>query len=196
MVCFPGKPLCSPHGFEAQSNIIYDLVGPENVDGLVIWSGALCHRVDLPVITDFCRRYLPLPMVTVGHPLVEGIPGVVVDNYQGMHDVVTHLVEFHHLAHIAFIRGPQPQPEAEQRYQAYLDVLAEHGIPFDPALVVQGDFKESGGTAAIQMLVDERQARFDALVAASDNMAIGAMKALQRRGIRVPGDVAVARLQR
>jgi sigma-B regulation protein RsbU (phosphoserine phosphatase) len=71
VISFPGKPLCSPHGFEAQANIIYDLVGPENVDGLVIWTGALCHRVDLPVITAFCRRYLPLPIATVGHPLVE-----------------------------------------------------------------------------------------------------------------------------
>ncbi len=194
VISFPGKPLCSPHGFEAQANIIYDLIGPENVDGLVIWSGALCHRVDLPVIADFCRRYLPLPMVTVGHPLVEGIPGVVLDNYQGMHDVITHLVEFHNLARIAFIRGPQPQPEAEQRYQAYLDVLAEHGIPLDPALVVEGNFKESGGTAAIQELLDIRRARFDALAAASDNMALGAIKALQRRGLRIPADIAVAGL--
>lgn len=194
VICFPGKPLSSPHGFEAQANIVYELAGPENVDGLVIWSGALCHRVDLPVITDFCRRYLPLPMVTIGHPPLEGIPGVMLDNYQGMHDVITHLVEFHALTRIAFIRGPQPQPEAEQRYQAYLDVLAEHGIPHDPALVVDGNFKESGGTAAVGELLDVRGVRFDALVAAADNMAHGAMKALQRRGLRIPADVAVAGL--
>jgi len=192
VICFPGKPLRSPHGFEAQANVIYDLAGPENVDGLIIWSGALCHQVDVPVITEFCRRYLPLPMVTVGHPLVEGIPGVVLDNYQGMRDVVTHLVESHNLARIAFIRGPQLQPEAEQRYRAYLDVLAAHNIPVDPALVVQGNFKESGGTEAVRVLVDERRVQFDALVAAADNMALGAMRALQQRGIRVPADVAVA----
>ena len=192
VICFPGKPLRSPHGFEAQANIIYDLAGPENVDGLVIWSGALSHQVDLPVIVDFCRRYLPLPMVTVGHPLVEGIPGVVLDNYQGMRDVVTHMVESHNLTRIAFVRGPQLQPEAEQRYRAYLDVLATHNIPVDPTLVVQGNFKESGGTEAVRVLVDERKAQFDALVAAADNMAIGAMRALQQRGIRVPADVAVA----
>lgn len=194
VICFPGKPLCSPHGFEAQANVIYNLAGPENVDGLVIWSGALCHRVELPAITDFCRRYRPLPMVTVGHPLVAGIPGVALDNTQGMHDIVTHLVEFHALTRIAFIRGPQPQPEAEQRYQAYLAVLAEHGIPLDPTLVVEGNFKESGGTDAVRELLDVRGARFEALVAASDNMALGAMKALQRRGLRIPADVAVAGL--
>ena len=192
VICFPGKPLRSPHGFEAQANVIYDLAGPENVDGLVIWSGALCHQVDVPVISHFCRRYLPLPMVTVGHPLVEGIPGVVLDNYQGMRDVVTHMVESHNLARIAFVRGPHLQPEAEQRYQAYLDVLAAHHIPVDPALIVEGNFKESGGTEAIRVLLDERRVQFDALVAASDNMALGAMRALQRRGVRVPADVAVA----
>ena len=118
VICFPGKPLCSPNGFEAQANIIYELACPENVDGLVIWSGALCHRVELPVITDFCWRYQPLPMVTGGHPPVEGIPGVMLDNYQGMHDVITHLVEFHALTRIAFVRGPQPQPEAEPQSDA------------------------------------------------------------------------------
>ena len=45
LICFPGKPLRSPHGHEAQSNVIFDLAGPENVDGLIIWSGVLSHRV-------------------------------------------------------------------------------------------------------------------------------------------------------
>ena len=131
-------------------------------------------------------------MVTIGHPMLEGIPGVVLDNYQGMHDVITHLVEYHNRAHIAFVRGPELQPEAQQRFQAYLDVLAEHDLAVDPELILQGDFKESGGAAAVERLLSERRLHFDALVAASDNMAIGAMKALQARGFHIPADIAVA----
>jgi signal transduction histidine kinase/DNA-binding LacI/PurR family transcriptional regulator/CheY-like chemotaxis protein len=193
LICFPGKPLRSTLEFEAQSNVIFDLVNPEIVDGLVLWLAGLAFRVDLDEIRAFCERYRPLPIVTVG-TLLEGIPGVLVDNYHGMRLVVTHILAAHGRTRIAFVRGPEHHQEAEQRYQAYLDVLAEHGLPFDPRLVVLGDFKEGGGVKAVQELLDHRQVSFDALVAASDNMAIGAMKALQARGIRIPAQVAVAGL--
>ncbi|MBV5331408.1 substrate-binding domain-containing protein, partial [bacterium] len=50
------------------------------------------------------------------------------------------------------------------------------------------------GVQGVKTLLDEREVHFDALVAASDNMAIGAMKTLQERGLRVPTDVAIAGL--
>jgi DNA-binding LacI/PurR family transcriptional regulator len=83
----------------------------------------------------------------------------------------------------AFIRGQANHQEALERYQAYLDVLKQRQIPFDPELVYQGNFKESGGVEGVKTLLDDRHVDFDALVAASDNMAIGAMKTLQVRGI-------------
>ncbi len=58
--------------------------------------------------------------------------------------------------------------------------------------MVQGDFKESCGPLAVRDLLDRRRVQFDALVAASDNMAIGAMKALQARGVRIPDDIVMA----
>lgn len=193
LICFPGKPLHSPHGFEAQSNVLYDLVNEEELDGLVIWLAALTHQADLKEVKQFCARYRSFPIVTVG-VLVKDIPGVLVDNYQGMRDVITHLIDEHGHSRIAFIRGPELHQEAEDRYRAYVNVLADYGIPFDPDLVVVGDFRESGGVAAIDVLVDQRKVRFDALVAASDNMAVGAMNMLQARGIRIPADVAIASL--
>ena len=84
--------------------------------------------------------------------------------------------------------------ESEVRYRAYCDVLAEHGIPLRPELVVQGNFKESGGSAAAEILLHRGGPTFDALVAASDNMALGAMKAFQAHGVQIPGDVAVGGL--
>ncbi len=193
MICFPGKPLRSQVGFEAQSNVLYELVDPEMIDGLVLWLAGLTLQVDLEEIRVFCERFRPLPIVTVGVHL-EGFPCVTVDNYHGMRNIVEHLVEEHGHSRIAFIRGPEHHQEAEERFLAYQDVLNDHGIPFDPSLVVIGGFKESGGKAAIGELLDNRKVRFDALAAASDNMAIGAMKILQERGIRIPEEVAIAGL--
>jgi signal transduction histidine kinase/DNA-binding LacI/PurR family transcriptional regulator/AraC-like DNA-binding protein len=193
LLCFPGKPLHSAHGFEAQSNVVYDLVTPELIDGLVIWLAGLTQRVDLDEAQAFCARFRPLPIVTAG-VLVEGIPGVTVDNYHGMKEVVSHLIEVHGRIRIAFIRGPQHHQEAEARYQGYADALRDHGVALDAELVVQGDFREDGGVAGAEELLNRCGARFDALVAASDNMAIGAIKVLQAHGIRVPDAVAVAGL--
>ena len=186
LICFPGKPLRSPLGFEAQSNVLYDLVSGHSVDGLVIWASGLPLFVEPQAVAAFCTRYNPLPMVTVGIP-VEGLPGVRVDNYGGMRVVVEHLIDVHGRRRFAFVRGPDVHQEAVVRYQAFVDVLHAAGLPLLPELVFSGNFKESGGRLAIEKLVDQDHARFDAIVAASDNMAIGAMKALQSRGRTRPG---------
>ncbi len=193
LICFPGKPIGSPHGFESQANVLYDLIDTQIIDGLVIWLAGLTFHVDMDDVRSFCDRYRGLPIVTVGVH-IDGIPCVAVDNYHGMRNVISHIVDVHGRTRIAFIRGPEHHQEAEERYHAYKDVLEENGIPVDPSLVAFGGFKESGGKAALDELIDGRHASFDALVAASDNMAIAAMKALQGRGVRVPEDVSVAGL--
>jgi len=193
LICWPGKPLHSNLEFEAQSNVIYDLVSSRTIDGLVIWLAGLAFQTDLQETRKFCQRYSDIPVVTVG-TFLEGYPGVRVDNYQGMRDVMSHIIGVHNRQLVAFIRGPRHHQEADVRYQAYLDSLDSYQIPFDPNLVYLGNFKESGGRFAIEELYDNRKVAFDALVAASDNMAIGALKALQKRGVQVPSQVAIAGL--
>lgn len=191
---FPGGPLHSPVGFQAQANVLYDLITAENVDGLVIWGAVLARNVSLEEMKSFLERYRPLPMVSIGLSL-EGVPSVLPDNYGGMWDAVLHLIEVHGCRRIAYIRGPEGHPEADERYRAYRDVLSERGLPFDPELVAPGSFDAVGavraGAAAISLLLDKRKVDFEAIVAANDNMALSALAALQARGVRVPDDVAV-----
>ena len=190
LICYPGRLVRSPVEFEAQRNVIYEMVDRQRVDGIVLMGG-LNAWVNTEETFTFLQKFHPMPVATTGIVL-EGIPGVTVDNYNGMRQVVTHLVSVHGRRRIAFIRGQANHQEAYDRYQAYLDVLQEFQIPFDPNLVYQGNFKESGGVEGANALLDERRAQFDALVAASDNMAIGAIKTFQRRGLRVPADIAIA----
>jgi DNA-binding LacI/PurR family transcriptional regulator/GAF domain-containing protein len=190
LICFAGKRLHSIAGFEAQGNVVYDLVSAERVDGLVILTAALGSRVGLEGIRAFCESYRALPMVSVGLAL-EGIPSVLVDNEKGLRDVLVHLIENHSYRRIAFIRGPTANAEAEQRYQTYARVLTEHGLTVAPDLVAPGDFLRSSGVTAVSMLLDEREADFEAIVAANDEMALGALEALRARGIRVPHDVVL-----
>ena len=87
--------------------------------------------------------------------------------------------------------GPSVNAEAEHRYAIYRQVLEERGLEFDPNLVCEGTFEKAAGEAAVELLVDERKVQFDALVAANDYMALGAIPALQERDLQVPSDVAV-----
>jgi phosphoserine phosphatase RsbU/P len=182
LIYYPGRALASSDGYERQSNLIYNLVDSQRLDGVIMWLAGLAQWVTADDVKQFCQSYAPLPVVTIG-TAVEGVPGVLVDNYNGMRDVIRHLVHTHHRRRIAFIRGPERQQEAEERYQAYLNVLSESNIPIDPELVVVGNFKESGGVRAAEILI-ERAVQFDAVVGASDNMAVGAMKLFRGAGFR------------
>lgn len=191
LICIAGRALGSPSAWDAPRNVIYDLAGPDNVDGLVILSGTLGQYVGADRFRRFCRRYHPLPVVSISLAL-EGIPSILVDNVQGIRDIMAHLIEEHAARRIAFIRGPDGHQEADQRYDTYVQTLVEHSIDPDLDLVAPGDFAIEDGAEAIRLLLDERSADFDAVLGANDNMAIGALRALEARGIRVPQDKLVA----
>lgn len=89
---------------------------------------------------------------------------------------------------IVFLGGNDP--EAAHRRRGYLDALQEAGIPADPALTAQVEFELDAADAAISHMLREGVA-FDGIVASSDLMALGAIQAVQRARLSVPGDVSV-----
>lgn len=191
LICFRGGPLHDPIGLYRQTTPLYDLPGPEIVDGWVIGNVVADTPASLTRFQSFCERHSGLPMVCI-RTLSSEIPSVPVDNYRGMREAMLHLVQVHGYRRIAFLRGPESHPYAQERYRAYTDVLQEYGLPLDPNLVTPPhDWNEP----AIQVLLDERKLRpsmdFEALVAANDWLALDAMRKLQARGFRIPADVAI-----
>jgi len=194
LLCFAGGYLPTADAalpeLDANRSALYALVGPENVDGIIAFSGPMQSIVGPEEMRRFLKSYHPLPITSIGQ--VEGIPSIDLEFEQGMRKMLIHLIEVHAYRRIAFIRGPIGHSEADARYRAYVSVLAEYGITFDPNLVAEyGDWNEQAGRAAVDQLLDEQGADFDALVGANDRLAIGAMTRLKERGIRVPTDVAV-----
>jgi signal transduction histidine kinase/DNA-binding LacI/PurR family transcriptional regulator/AraC-like DNA-binding protein len=191
LFCFSGGIPHWPVEYEAQKNILFDIAGKQNVDGLLIWANILSHTLDRANLEAFCQRYAPLPTISMGMVL-PSIPSIKIDMREGMRRLLSHLIETHGRDKIAFIRGSEVSQDAEDRYQAYCETLSQYGLPVDPVLIVPGDFRRNSGKAAIEELIDHRRAAFNAVVSANDNMAIGALQALQERGARVPDDVVVA----
>ncbi len=73
----------------------------------------------------------------------------------------------------------------KQRYQGYLNVLADSGLAYDPRLVVPTHFELASAEAAVVNLINKGIA-FDGLFAASDIIALGAVRGLIRMGLSVP----------
>lgn len=191
LICFSGGIPHWHEQYEAQKNVLFNIPNTTNVDGLLIWANILSHNLDRSGLEAFCSRYAPLPVISMGM-ILPSIPSIQIDMRAGMHKLLSHLIEVHGRRKIAFIRGLEVSQDAEQRYQAYIETLAQYHIPVNPNLIISGDFRRYSGTAAIKQLIANHHIGFDALVSANDNMAIGAMQALQAQGIRIPDDVIVA----
>ncbi len=189
VLCFVGRSLKIPDRFADNANFVYNLPGPENVDGLLIFSGALGYY-DSAAVVELCNQHKSLPIVSVSHE-IEGISSIVVDNEIGSYEAVCHLITEHGIRRIAYAKGPEGHPEAEQRCAGYIRALRENGIEPDPALIVPGGFLNAEGERSVRELLDERHVEFDAVVAACDRLAVGIAETLQKRGYRIPEDIAV-----
>lgn len=125
-------------------------------------------------------------------PVLPGQPGHFIgsDNVQGTAEAVTHLIDTGH-RRIAFLGDVSENcPEYRDRHRGYVQALTAAGLPVDPDLRFDSLTAEEEGHAAALRLLDSGRS-FDAIVAACDLVAIGAMHALRDHGVSVPGDVSV-----
>lgn len=190
LVHFIGGKLAPIPGETSKTSFgLYDLAKPEQFDGLLL-TADVAYGVNEAGLKAFRDAHLNMPIVTQSVPL-DGATMFIPNNVDGMGALVRHLIEDHGYKRIAFIRGLKGQIDSEQRYQAYRDELEAHNLRLDEDLVVSGDFTQESGREAARILLDERKLRFQAVAAANDRMAFGALEALQQRGVRVPDDVAV-----
>ncbi len=154
------------------------------VDGLVL-GVHLEGKIDL--VRPLCQQ---TPFVTLDASAAPDIPAMLVDQAHGVRLSIHHLLELGH-RRIATITGPAGWPPAVVRRKAWRQTLREAGLA--PGPCAEGDWSaESGYAAALRLLRRGRADRgFTAIVAANDQMALGALRALHVSGLRVPEDISV-----
>ena len=133
-----------------------------------------------------------VPAVLIGRPVDQAAPGSYVDadNRGGAGKAVGHLAR-RGRRRIATIPGSLDMGVGQDRLEGYRDGLAAAGLAGAGELVETGDFTEEGGAAAMGRLLERPGDPVDAVFAASDLMAAGALRALRAAGRRVPEEVAV-----
>jgi LacI family transcriptional regulator len=158
------------------------------------------HRVDgivmsVPEVGSSISRIAgvladsPAPIVFVRAAELPGYSGLLIDNADGIGQAVDHLVSLGR-SRIAHIAGPDGWREATARLRGWRDGLGRHGLDAPDARRAFGDWTAESGARAMRSILDE-DPDVDAVVAANDHMALGAMRVLEHTGRVVPDDVAV-----
>ncbi|MFL5023441.1 MAG: LacI family DNA-binding transcriptional regulator [Microvirga sp.] len=135
------------------------------------------------------RIKIPLVAVCEAIPGAD-IPQIEIDNRAAAYGMTQHLASLGHRS-IAYVSGPASNILERERFQGFKDGLETAGLPFDPALILPGDYTIEAGVRAGQDLV-ARPTRPTAVFCTSDEMAIGLMRTLFSAGLRVPEDISVA----
>jgi LacI family transcriptional regulator len=118
------------------------------------------------------------------------VPAVVPDDRSGIRQAVEHLAALGH-ERIAHVAGPQWASTGATRHAAFLETLGAVGLKPDESLIRFADaFTEEQGARALTDLLDSH-AKFSALVAGNDLMALGCYDALAERGLRCPDDISI-----
>ncbi len=136
---------------------------------------------------------LPLPTVSVaGHRALKGVTNIVLDQERGARVALEHLLVLGH-SKIAFMKGQPFSSDSEDRWRAVCRVAQELGLEMDAELIVNLEADDPspqvGYPYAKQLLA--RKKAFTALFAYNDISAIGAIRAIQEEGLRIPEDVSV-----
>lgn len=171
-------------GDERPEDEALKLVRGRIVDGLVLVASR-------DTSTPTKLAHLDIPIVCFDRaPGGLACPVFRVDNVHGGALVADHLARqgARRIAHITGIPGLDA---SELRLDGYRRTLAAHGLGFDPDLVVEGDFTEASGSAALDRLL-ALPSPPDAIFAGNDLMGIGVLRRASERGLRVPGDLLVA----
>ncbi|TEX50799.1 MAG: hypothetical protein B7C55_08855 [Actinomycetales bacterium mxb001] len=153
-------------------------------DGMIV----VTLPTDAPRIADLLEIGLPASFIGATWP---GVPSVCIDDAAAARTATQHLINLGH-QRIGIIPGrPAASTSQGNRSKGYREAMTGAGLDVDPALEAHGYFTVAGGEAAMTALLSQPNPP-TAVFAMSDDMAFGAIRSLQRHGIRPGSDIAIA----
>jgi DNA-binding LacI/PurR family transcriptional regulator len=167
---------------EAFRELVDELVGHRRVDGLIVINPYADERLE----------YLPrdFPLVFVGVSAHEkDICSVSLDDQKVAYEATRHLLDLGHTS-IALVTGPMEEDCSRDRTEGYRRALQEAGIPFDEAMVIEGDWSANSGQEALLSFIKQGGVP-TAVFAQNDRMALGVLSAARKAAIKVPSQLAV-----
>ena len=133
-----------------------------------------------------------VPAVAINIPLDTNRSGLVrLENVDGIHRTIEHLVKVHHVTKIHYLSGPKYNQDAKERLQSFRLTMEQYGLTYGEEDISYGDFEYSSGQVFVKRIIKGEIPMPQAIVAANDFMAVGAMTTLQKAGYQIPEDVII-----
>jgi LacI family transcriptional regulator len=163
-----------------------DHLGPGNTDGLLVFIDAMNEDA----LRELHEMEHPIVLIHQAPPRGLEIPLVSIENKAGARHLVDHLIEIHQRRRIVYLRGPKNNEDSFWRETGYRQSHESHNLPVDESLITMGDFDRFVALKNLRQLIASG-VEFDAVFAADDESAIGALQGLKEAGLRVPEQVAI-----
>ena len=155
------------------------------VDGVLV--SVSKHTEDFQHFYNLQNNNIPLVFYDRVVPGLEA-DQVIIDDLDASYRATRHLIETGR-KRIVHFAGPQKLLIGQQRKDGYIKALEEAGIEVDPSLIIEADSFEKARLAVMRLLNEKK--KFDGVFATNDLTAIGAMQTIQKRGFKIPDEIAV-----
>jgi DNA-binding LacI/PurR family transcriptional regulator len=165
-----------PHLLDQYSSLLLE----RGVEGLITVDTSIKHAPPVPTVA------------VAGHRPAPGVTNIVLDHHQAARLALTHLADLGH-REIAIVRGQPFSSDSKDRWDSICQVAQEMGIVILPELIVQLDADDPSPLMGYRFTKEllSRTKNFTAIFAYNDITAIGAIRAIQESGLRVPQDISV-----
>jgi LacI family transcriptional regulator len=179
--------LCNSDGLLEKEELYLDLLLSKRVDGILLTKAA--GELSARTLNLLSSRKVPMVLMMRTYPSLTE-EAVIAEDAQGVHEAILHLARIGHKS-IAMVGGPLNISNGRSRLQGFKKALKASGLPFDPKLVYEGDYRiESGYRAGLALL----SRRPDAVLVANFLMTVGFLQAAQEMGMRSPEDFGLITL--
>ena len=172
---------------------IFNLANFDRLDGVILDSPTLVGDEGNKTLEHLAERILvfkDLPKCVLELPM-DGFKQIVSDNEEALRDTVRHVIEVHNRKKICILTGNKGNVVAEARLKIYIDEIKKYGLEVLPEHIVYGDFFYYSGDELAKKIINNDVSRPDAVICASDTMAIALVDRLEKSDIRVPEDIVV-----
>ena len=171
---------------------IYDLINFDTIDAVLVDSLSLIEG-NTHYLVDMIHRKLDeqcsKPVAVLDYRIGD-YPVFSPDDTTAFERITAHVLDIHKAQTVYYLSGPAGHPVSERRLQGIRNEYSLRGLRFDPKNVIEGDFWYSGGKALADKIVSGEIARPDAVICASDYLALGLSTQLAKYGFK-PGEIAV-----
>lgn len=176
----------------AEANLL-NLINFEHLDAVVVVSLpliAMSETYIYDVVRDILRKHCSKPVICLDLP-IDDYETVYTDDTNSFAEITRHVLDEHNCKKVYFLAGSQIEGMEDQRIKGFLGECERHGMKIDESQIFIGDFWYTSGAQLADRIISGELEKPDAVICASDHMAIGLVNRLDQNGIRVPEDIIV-----